>query len=98
MHSLTTQTPQTPHQPRNVPCQLCSQHQGMQVAALPPPLARLAALRHSAAAAYQTAQEEAESDVSMPHRQAGRQAGTLLLPSILVVEYEYVHTDETQDI
>jgi len=70
----------------------------MQVAALTPPLARLAALRHSAAAACDPAQEEAESDVSMPHRQAGRQAGTLLLPSILVVEYEYVHTDETQDI
>ena len=50
----------------------------MQVAALPPPLARLAALRHSAAAACETAQEEAESDVSMPHRQEGTHAAVLI--------------------
>ena len=46
----------------------------MSAAALTPPLARRASLRHNTAAACHSAQEEAQSDVSTPHRQAGRRA------------------------
>jgi len=42
--------------------------------ALLSPLSQLDSLQHNAAAACVPAQEEAKSDVSMPHRQAGRRA------------------------
>ena len=56
----------------NVSTQPCSQHQGMHVEALPPPLARLGFLRHNAAAERRPAQEETDCDVSMPYRQTSR--------------------------
>jgi len=43
-------------------------------AALPPPLARLGSLRHNAAAVGLSAQEETKSELSTPHKQAGRRA------------------------
>jgi len=46
----------------------------MRAAALQPSPARLASLRHDAAAACHPAQKEAKSDISTPHKQAGMHA------------------------
>jgi len=62
----------------------------MRAAALPPPPARLASLRHNAAVEHRAAQEKAKSDVSTPYKQAG----ALLLPCMLAVTHEYVYKDK----
>jgi len=46
----------------------------MRSAALPLSLARLASLRHDAAAACHPAQKQAKGDISTPHKQAGTDA------------------------
>jgi len=72
------------YQPSKVPCLSGGQSLGTRAAALPPLLVRLGFLLHNATATSVSAQEQAKSDVSIIHRQTGRQV--LLFPPLYVCE------------